>query len=158
MFEKAGTKGLIGVFAGVMGYIYSALNELVIVLIIFIIMDYILGMLASFKGKRQFDKEIAIWGLIKKVLYGFVFITALLADYIIIYLSTSIGIDLSIPSVVGIAALAYLLGTEGHSISRHLIVLGVPAPDFLLKFFGLIKDTSGKIVPIKEVAEKEGEE
>jgi len=150
MNETTGTKGFIALVAAVFGYLYKSINELVVVLMLFILMDYILGIIEAFKTQKKFDKGIAFWGLLKKLLYGFLLIVAFLVDYIIIYFSTKIGIKLPVASLFGIAALAYLLGTEGFSIIKHFLVIGVPAPDFLLKFFGLLKDESGKIVPIKQ--------
>lgn len=143
------TKGIFALTAGLIGYLYDCLNELVIVLFIFILMDYVLGILQCFKEKNQFDKELAIWGIIKKILYGFVLAIAFLIDYIIIYLTDKIGIKLPIASIFGIAAIAYLLATEGFSICKHFIALGVPAPDFILQFFGVLKDQSGKMIKIE---------
>lgn len=159
MFENKETKGLIGLATVVFGYIYNSLNELVIVLILFMIMDYVLGIIQAIKGQEKFDKWIALWGIAKKLLYGFVIVIGFLVDYIIIYLTTKLGIKLPVTSMFGIAVIAYLLGTEGFSIAKHLLILGIPAPSFLLKFFGLLKDESGKIVPFpKEIEETEDEE
>lgn len=149
MFENKEAKGFIALVAAVFGYLYKSINELVVVLMLFILMDYILGILEAFKTQKKFDKWVAFWGILKKLLYGFLLIVAFLVDYIIIYFSTKIGIKLPVASLFGIAALAYLLGTEGFSIIKHFLVIGVPAPPFLLKFFGLLKDEAGKIVPIK---------
>ena len=33
------------------------------------------------------------------------------------------------------------------------IILGLPAPGFLLKFFGLIRDSAGKLVELTETKE-----
>lgn len=159
MFENKEAKGFIALVAAVFGYLHKSINELVVVLMLFILMDYILGILEAFKTQKKFDKWVAFWGILKKLLYGFLLIVAFLVDYIIIYFSTKIGIKLPVASLFGIAALAYLLGTEGFSIIKHFLVIGVPAPDFLLKFFGLLKDESGKIVPFpKEIEEIEDEE
>lgn len=144
------TKGIFALTAGLIGYLYDCLNELVIVLFIFILMDYVLGILQCFKEKNQFDKELALWGIVKKVLYGFVLAIAFLVDYIIVYFTTKVGIKLPVASIFGIAALAYLLGTEGFSVGKHFIALGVPAPDFILQFFGMLRDQSGKIIKIPE--------
>ena len=146
MQETTAAKGILTLIMAVFGYLYSSINALVIVLIIFIIMDYVLGMLACFKQDKVFDKNLAIWGAIKKVLYAFVLVLGFLADFILVYFSTAAGIALPFNALFGVAACAYLLGTEGSSIVKHLLVIGVPAPDILLKFFGLIKDQSGKIV------------
>lgn len=149
MFENKETKGFIALVAAVFAYLHNSLNELVVVLILFILIDYVLGIIEASKTKKQFDKELAIWGAIKKVLYGFLIMIGFLVDFIIIFFAEKVGIKLPVASMFGIAAIAYLLGTEGFSIIKHFLVIGVPAPPFLLKFFGLLKDEAGKIVPIK---------
>ncbi len=156
MNETTGTKGFIALVAAVFGYIYNSINELVVILILFLLMDYALGMIEVMITKKQFDEELAILGAIKKVLYGFVCMLGFLVDYIIIFFAEKVGIKLPVASMFALAAIAYLLGTEGFSIVKHLLVIGVPAPPFLLKFFGLLKDESGKIVPFtKEDAKDE---
>lgn len=142
--------GILGTFAAVIGYLYNCLSEMVVVLIFLILMDYILGIVVTYIKGKQFDKEKAIKGALKKVLYSFVLALAFLGDYIILYFSSSAGITLPVNGAVGIAVIAYLLGTEGFSCTKHCLELGLPAPEFLLKFFGLLKDQSGNIVEIKE--------
>jgi phage-related holin len=41
-----------------------------------------------------------------------------------------------------------LIGTEGFSIIQNLLLIGVPAPEFLQKVFGLMRDNAGKLVKI----------
>lgn len=155
MKEYAGTKGILGIIMTVFVYLSGCFNELLVILAMFIIMDYILGILAAFKTKKQFDKEIALWGAVKKLLYAVVLVIGFSIDFIIIYLSHNAGIELPVKSLFGIAVTVYLLGTEGFSNIRNLMILGVPSPKFLLQFFGLIKDQAGKIVPMpKEEGEK----
>ncbi|HHW31681.1 MAG TPA: phage holin family protein [Clostridiaceae bacterium] len=158
MNQTTGTKSFMFFVTAVLGYLYNSINELVVILILFMIMDYILGIIEVFKTKKQFDKEVALWGIIKKVLYGFVLAIAFLVDFIIIFLTTKIGMKLPVSSMFGIAAIAYLLGTEGFSIVKHFLIIGVPAPNFLLKFFGLLKDESGKIIPFSKEEREETED
>jgi phage-related holin len=119
----------------------------------FIISDYVLGILVTFKKKKQFDKDLALWGAVKKVLYGVLLVIAFSCDYIIVYLAKNFGVILPVQGVFGIAATIYLLGTEGFSNARNLMILGLPVPKFMLSFFGLIKDQAGKIASIAEKSE-----
>jgi phage-related holin len=146
MSQNVGSKSIIALFAAVGGYLYNSLTEMIAVLTILMILDYVVGILAAIKQGQKFDKEKALWGAAKKALYGAVLIVAYLGDYIIIYLTQNAGISLPIKGFLGIAVTLYLIGTEGFSNVQSFIVLGLPAPVFLLKFFGLIRDHAGKII------------
>jgi phage-related holin len=150
MKENVGVKSILGVITSVFMYLAGCFNELLVILAVFMIMDYPLGILVAFKKKKQFDKDLAIWGAIKKLLYAGVLIMGFSADFIIIYLANNAGIVLPVKSLFGVATTVYLLGTEGFSNIRNFMLLGLPAPKILLQFFGLIKDQASKIVPMPE--------
>lgn len=149
MKESVATKGIFGVITGVFGYLAGCLNEIVIILALLVIMDYILGIAAVFMTGKQFDGNLALNGAFKKALYAFVIVLGYLGDYMIHYVSDGFGVIIPVKAILGLAVTLYLIGTEGFSICKNLILVGVPVPDWLLKFFGLIKDEAGKIVPIK---------
>lgn len=150
MKESVATKGFFGVIAGVFGYLAGCLNEIVIILAILVIMDYILGIAAVIMQEKQFDAKLALKGAFKKALYAFVIVLGYLGDYLIHYVSEGFGVVIPVRAILGIAVTLYLIGTEGFSICKNLILVGVPVPDWLLKFFGLVRDEAGRIVPIKE--------
>lgn len=141
-------KGFMGLIAGVFGYLAGCINEMVIILAILVIMDYILGIAAVFMQGKQFDTGLALRGAFKKALYAFAIVLGFLGDFLIIYIANGFGITIPVKAMLGLAVTLYLIGTEGFSITKNLILVGVPVPDLLLKFFGLIKDQSGKIVEI----------
>lgn len=148
MKESITTKGFLGVVAGVFGYLAGCLNEMVIILALLVIMDYILGIAAVFMQEKQFDGNLALKGAFKKALYAFVIVLGYLGDYLIIYMAESFGIIIPVKAILGIAVTLYLIGTEGFSICRNLILVGVPVPEWFGKFFGLVKDQAGKFVTI----------
>jgi len=148
MNESIVTKGFIGLVAGVLGYIAGCLNEMVIILALLVIMDYILGIAAVFMQGKQFDGNLALKGAFKKALYAFAIVLGYLGDYLIIYAVEGFGIIIPVKAILGIAVTLYLVGTEGFSICKNLILVGVPVPDWFGKFFGLVKDQAGKFVTI----------
>ena len=150
MKESVATKGFFGAIVGVFGYLAGCLNEIVIILAILVIMDYILGIAAVIMQGKQFDGILALKGAFKKALYAFVIVLGYLGDYLIHYVSEGFGVVIPVRAILGIAVTLYLIGTEGFSICKNLILVGVPVPDWLLKFFGLVRDEAGRIVPIKE--------
>jgi len=150
MNESVVTKGFIGLVTGVFGYLAGCLNEIVIILALLVVMDYILGIAAVFMQGKQFDGNLALKGAFKKALYAFVIVLGYLGDYLIIYAVEGFGIIIPVKAILGIAVTLYLIGTEGFSICRNLILIGVPVPEWFGKFFGLVKDQAGKFVTIPE--------
>ncbi len=150
MNESTMTKGFIGLVAGVFGYLAGCLNEIVIILAILVIMDYILGIAAVFMQGKRFDSTLALKGAFKKALYAFVIVLGYLGDYLIIYVSQGFGIVIPVKAILGLAVTLYLIGTEGFSICKNLILVGVPVPEWFGKFFGLVKNQAGKFVTIPE--------
>jgi phage-related holin len=60
-------KGILGAIAGVGGYVMNCFNEIMVVLAIFMIIDYIIGTMVSlFLKNEHFDKRKGIQGLLKK--------------------------------------------------------------------------------------------
>ena len=147
MNESTVTKGFIGLVAGVFMYFWNCITEVIVILLITLIVDYITGIVQGLLNDG-FSWEKALKGIIKKVMYGPVLIMGFAADYILMYLTESIGVDWNLTGVVGIAACIYLIGTEGFSIIQNLLLIGVPAPEFLQKVFGLMRDNAGKLVKV----------
>jgi toxin secretion/phage lysis holin len=148
-------KGFIGAVAGVFGYLAGRLNEVIIILALLMVMDYILGIAAVFMQEKRFDPTLALKGAFKKALYSFVIVLGYLGDYLIIYMSQGFDTDIPGKAVMGLAVTLYLIGTEGFSICKNLIFVGVPVPDWFIRFFGLVKNQAGKIVPIPKDDENE---
>ena len=90
MKENVAVKGFLGAVAGVFGYLSGCLNEIVIILALLVIMDYILGIAAVFMQGKQFDSSLALKGAFKKSLYAFVIVLGYLGDYMH-YLSDGFG-------------------------------------------------------------------
>ena len=145
--QNAGAKTFIGLITAVALYFWQCITEVMIILLFVLILDYITGIVQGFlNGGFSWDK--AFKGILKKVMYGPVLILGFAADYIIMYLTERVGVQWGLSGVIGIAACIYLIGTEGFSIIQNLLLIGVPAPDFLQKVFGLMRDNAGKLVRI----------
>lgn len=137
-------KGIFALFASIGGYMLNCLNEIIIILAVLMVLDYILGVIvALFVG--QWDKKKGIRGMVKKLGYMVCVVIGFLLDFVIFWLSNTAGVKFSTGGFFGIAVTCYLIGTEGLSIFSHLIDLGVPVPPFLKKAFGKLVDTSETI-------------
>lgn len=152
--QNAGTKTILGLMTIVIAYVWGQITTLIIVLAFLMAFDYITGIVAGmFTPNGHFDKDKAIRGVVKKVLYSVLLALAFLADYVIFEGLAQFGVNLDINMAVSLAVTLYLIGTEGLSCLQNLILCGVPVPEIMLKIFGLMKDQSGKIVkiPVNEV-------
>lgn len=154
--ENMGTKTLMGLVAGVFGYLAGRMTELIIVLAIMIILDYILGIVAGLKTKG-FNSKTALWGTVKKLCYGILVMLGFLIDFVIKFAAENAGVAIPISGVFGFAVIIYLIGTEGFSCIQNLLLIGVNVPAFIEKAFGLLRDTAGNLVKVNEVEEKENE-
>jgi toxin secretion/phage lysis holin len=151
--KNTAVKGFMGVCAGLIGYLASCLNEMLIILVILISIDYIVGMIAAIIQGARFQFKIALFGALKKALYSIPIAIGYLGDRLILTGAAGVGIALPMDAMLGFVATLYLIGTEGHSITKHLMLIGVPFPEILLKFFGLIRDEAGKVIKLPEAGE-----
>ncbi len=147
--QNAGTKTILGLITAVMVYFWNRITEIMVILFIVLIVDYITGVVQGLLN-GGFSWEKAWKGIIKKVMYAPVILIGFIGDFIIMYLAKQVNINLGFSGVIGLAVCIYLIGTEGFSIIQNLLMIGVPAPEFLLKIFGLMRDNAGKLVKISE--------
>lgn len=154
--NNTATKGFIGAVAGVIAYLANRIDAVLVVLAIFLVLDYIAGVtLALMQG--QFDKKKGVQGAIKKLFYIVLVLLGFLLDFVISTVSQDAGLAFSTGGFLGLAVTLYLIGNEGLSILESLVGIGLPVPQFLQKAFGYMKDSSGKIVKIpKEEKQDEG--
>jgi len=141
--EQKGILALIGV---VISFITGSISIPMIVLLILIILDYILGILAAVKEEQKFDVSKAVWGAVKKVGYAIVILFAILVDLLLIQGINEIGLEMPFRAIFSVAATVYLCGIEFFSGCRHLITLGVPVPQFLVKFAEFLRDKTEKVM------------
>ena len=139
-----GSKGIIAACTGVLCYLYNCINEVLVVLAILMILDFLTGVVLAIK-EHKWDKAVGVWGFIKKTMYIVTIMLGFLSDYTITSLAGQAGINFSTKGYLGIAVVLYLIGNEGLSLTKNLIALGCPAPPFLAKSFGLLKNTAESI-------------
>lgn len=139
--EAAKGKTILGIITAVLAYLKGSFNELLVVLAILMIFDYILGTtLALMSG--SFTREKGIRGAVKKAGYMFLVTIGFLLDFTITFLADSTGLVLNTGGMFGYAITCYLIGTEGLSCLKCMGELGLPIPDFLLRGFGMLKDSA----------------
>lgn len=154
--NNTATKGIIGAVMGVIAYLANCIDAVLVVLAIFLVIDYIAGVtLALLQG--QFDRKKGVQGVIKKLFYIILVLIGFLLDFVISTVAQDAGLAFTTGGVLGLAVTLYLIGNEGLSILESLVGIGLPVPPFLQKAFGYVKDSSGKMVKIpKEEKQDEG--
>ena len=137
-------KGIFSLVVTVFSYLTGRINELVVVLAFFMILDYITGVAAAYVEKRLESKK-SFNGIIKKIFYMALLAIAFFIDFIIIFFAENVGVKLPLSGLFGIGTCCWLIGTEGLSILENLNKIGVPLPPFLSKAFTQIRNSAEKM-------------
>lgn len=114
----------------------------VLVLVIFIIIDYITGIIKLYFTEQYFSRKIGIIGAIKKLLYGVLVLVGFLTDYFVTTTSVDLGLNIHTKGFISFIIVFYLISNEGLSILKNLKECGVPMPKFLINIFEKIRYNS----------------
>ena len=128
----------ISVKLGILGPILLALMGIMIA-------DYITGVAASAKA-GIISSKTGMWGIIKKLFYAMEVALGMLADWLILTISKSMGINLPVGTFFGLLISIWLIGNEFTSIIENFIKMGEPVPQFLIylsKFFKVASEKAG---------------
>lgn len=142
-------KGFLVLCSIVVGFIANSISIPMIILLVLMVLDYILGITAAVKTEKKFDKGIALWGIVKKIGYAVVILFAILVDLLLSQGISELGWDLPYKPIFAIVTTIYLCGLEFFSGCRHLIVLGVPVPDFLIKFSNFLTTKAEDVMEVE---------
>ena len=127
---KLALAAIIGAVSAWMGSVWP-LIALVIAAILF---DYITGFLAG-RATTGINSRTAAKGLYKKVGFLCLLCLGFLLDVALSYfIEQGVGITLPFNTPFGLIVAAWIVITEAISITENLAKLGVPLPDWLLKF------------------------
>lgn len=116
-------KVLLGVGCSGISYLLGGFDSLIQTLAIFVIMDYILGVIAAGR-KEELNTQKGLWGIIKKFALFCLVAVAVQID-------TLNGFT-DIP-VIRTAVIIPLIGNEGLSILKNLDVIGIWIPENIRK-------------------------
>ena len=131
-------KGVLGALIAVFSYLYSCVSEMIIVLAILMIFDWITGCMVA-KKEGRYDHESGTWGAVKKLFYIVIIVTGYLADITITVFAHKAGLDFNTYGALGFAVTFYLIGNEGVSVYTNALRLGLPVPRFLINVFNNFK-------------------
>lgn len=134
-------KGVIGLPISVFSYLLGGMDLLLQTLLLFILADYITGLLASgVEGK--ISSKIGYKGIIKKV--GILIVVSICHLLDQVALNQIVEGFLPIEAPARTMAIIFYLGMEGISNLENLGRMGVPLPNWLTKAFDVLKNKGGK--------------
>ena len=110
-------KIFLGLFNSAIGYLLGGFDTMLISLLIFMIIDYITGIIKAIIDKKLSSK-IGYIGICKKFLILFVIVISTILDRIT-------GLDNSIRYLV----IGFYLANEGLSILENTVEIGIPVPE-----------------------------
>lgn len=110
-------KIFLGLFNSVIGYLLGGFDTMLISLLIFMIIDYITGIIKAIIDKKLSSK-IGYIGICKKFLILFVIVISTILDRIT-------GFNNSIRYLV----IGFYLANEGLSILENAVEIGIPVPE-----------------------------
>lgn len=120
--------GVIAICGGVANYLWGGWDMALRTLLLFMLLDYILGVVCSVKEKCT-NSEVAFRGILKKV-------AVLVVVAVGVSLDSAAGTDGLIRGLV----LFFYVGIEGISILENAAKLGVPIPEKLKEVLIQLKD------------------
>jgi len=125
------------IIIGILSFMASKISTAMIIVFVFMILDYVTGIMALYVTGKDFDKKIAFKGIIKKLAYGLFLFMALCIDAVIFEKTSLMGVSLGFPIFTD-ATTIYILGTEGLSLISNLKKCGVNIPSWMAKPFELM--------------------
>lgn len=128
-----GNRGLQAVLSVAFAALTVYLNALIVpvlVLLVFMILDYATGMVRAWRA-RELSSKIGVDGIVKKVGYMVLVVVAMGVDYLICSGVSAASLDLPYTMWFGLLVAVWLIINEMISILENLGRLGVPIPGFL---------------------------
>jgi len=124
-------KGMLGTLLGLFSYIVGSINLAVIVMFLFIVIDFITGILGNKAQGGKYDKKKAEQGLYKKLAMIIFWLVVVLIEIVLKQQGTAAGITLNTP-IPTLVATFYILGTELLSVINNLNNMGFKVPKWFV--------------------------
>lgn len=112
-------KLFLGGLNSVVGYLLGGLDAMLICLFIFMILDYLTGIIKAFKNKKL-SSETGFYGILKKI-----------TILVVIMVAVQVDIALQLNDVMRYLAIGFYIANEGLSILENAGEIGIPLPEKL---------------------------
>lgn len=138
-------KTVSGSIVGIIVYTVGSINVLTIIAFMFIMLDFLTGVMADFSNEIPFDKKKAEKGLYKKAAMVIFWFCAVLIEIVLREQGGLVGIAVKYP-YISLVATFYMLGTEILSTMNNLAEMGFKTP----KWFVNIANRMKNVDPVEE--------
>ena len=141
-----GNKGLQAVLSAAVAALTVYLNALIVpvlVLLVFMILDYATGMVKAWQA-RELSSKVGVDGIVKKVGYMVLVVVAMGVDYLVYNGLVAVNITVPYNLWFGLIVTIWLIINEMISILENLSDIGVPIPSFFKKIVKRLKKTVDK--------------
>lgn len=143
--ESITIQGALAALMTMISYYCGIVAVPIIVLIAVMIIDYVTGMVAAWKGKKL-SSRIGAFGIVKKVCYLALVCVGMGVDWLIYSGLRQVGVALDYTIFFGVLVTVWLIINELISILENLEGVGVPLPKFLLSVIKRLKISTEKVV------------
>lgn len=153
-----GNKGLQAALSAAFAALTVYLNALIVpvlVLLVFMILDYATGMVRAWRA-RELSSKVGVDGIVKKVGYMVLIAVAMGVDYLIFSGLTAAGIVVPCNLWFGMLVSIWLIINEMISILENLGKIGVPVPKFLITIIEKLKISTEKRTESEEKKDEKG--
>ena len=148
---KIVTVWVAGTVSAAAAWLFARLGVLLYVLFILALamaIDYITGMLASKTEAIDhpddpdygWNSKKGAKGIIKKVGYLCMIAVAMMVDYVILHVSSEIGVEITLKAFFGLMVAVWYLLNEALSIIENAGRMGAPVPEWLKQYIAVLKD------------------
>lgn len=141
--EPITIQGALAALMTMISYYCGIVAAPIIVLIAVMVIDYVTGMVAAWKGKELSSKK-GVFGIVKKVCYLALVCVGMGVDWLIYSGLRQVGVALDYTIFFGVLVTVWLIINELISILENLGGIGVPLPKFLLTVINRLKITTEK--------------
>ncbi len=138
-------RGCVAGFLSIFAYLSGKFTPLILVLVIFMMIDYISGIISAIMSSEGLSSEIALKSIVRKLCYFLLVAVAFLFDFMISETTAFMNFDLAWTGVFGMFTLCYLISGEGISVLENLSEIGICVPfltDALKKFKSKVSDSA----------------
>lgn len=118
----------------VIHFITSKVGTMLMVLIGFMVTDYVTGLISAYIH-NELSSKIGVKGLFRKVEYFLMVIVAIACDYAVYVMG-----NYDTHSMCAIVIIIWFMVNELLSIIENMAEIGVPVPDFIIVRLKEIKD------------------
>jgi toxin secretion/phage lysis holin len=141
--ESITIQGALAALMTMISYYCGIVAVPIIVLVAVMIIDYVTGMVAAWKGKELSSKK-GVFGIVKKVCYLALVCVGMGVDWLIYSGLRQVGVALDYTIFFGVLVTVWLVINELISILENLKKIGVPLPKFLIALIKRLKITTEK--------------